>query len=178
MGLNPYVGAAPAGSSYFGTRPLQGISQQRKEICNNALEKGYREILNGNPVHPKIWEDFYNLLCEDIIKGRARLGGRWVVGQAVYTKEARRVVREKLGDDLKMVVLECGDEDIQIERLAARALGSGEVTEEAKKAAKERCSQYEGGHEPVEEDEKNTFSIKVTKALTPEDVVKIILDKI
>ena len=178
MGLNPYVGAAPEGSSYFNTRPLSGISQERKDICNSALEKGYKEILKGTSVDPKIWEDFYNIMCDDILVGRAKLGGRWVVGQAVYTKAAREVVREKLGDDLTMIVLECGEDDIQIERLASRALGAGEVTKEAKKATEERCAKFAGGHEQVEEDEKNTFSIMVTKAMTPEDVVKIVLEKI
>ena len=178
MGLNPYVGAAPKGSSYFNTRPLSGISQERKDICNAALEKGYKEVLKGNTVDPKIWEDFYNLLCDDILAGRARLGGRWVVGQAVYTKAAREVVRKRLGNDLKMIVLECGEEDIQIERLSSRALGTGEVTKEAKKAAKERCAKFAGGHEHVEDDEKNTFSIKVTKVMSPEDVVQIALKKI
>ena len=43
-----------------------------------------------------------------------------MVGQAGYTKAAREVVRNRLGDDLTMIVLECGEEDIQIEKLSSR----------------------------------------------------------
>jgi len=176
MGLNPYVGAAPKGPSYFGTRPLLGISQNRKDICKAAVEKGYMEVLKGNPVDPKIWEDFYNLLCDDILKERPKLGGRWVVGQAVYSKAAREVIRKKLGEDLTMIVLESGEEDLQKERLSKRALGAGEVSQEAKEASEKSYAQYTGGHEAVEDDEPNTFAIKVTKAMSPKDVAKLALE--
>jgi len=176
MGLNPYVGASAKGASHFGTRPLTGISKERSAICRLAVEKGYMEIImKGNPVDPKIWEDFYKLLCEDILKERVKLGGRWVVNQAVYTKAAREVIRNKLGDDLTIIVLESGEEDLQMERLAKRQLGEGEVSKEAKEAAKKKMANYTGGHEAVEDNEANTFVIKVTKAMTPEDVAKIAL---
>ena len=176
MSLNPYVGAAPEGFSYFGTRSLSGVPQNRKDICNLAMEKGYKEVLKGNPVDPKVWEDFYTLLCDDILKERQKLGGSWVVGQGIYTRAAREVVRRRLGDDLTMIVLEDG-ENIQVERLAARALGSGAVSQEARRAAEERMAKISGGHQPVEQDEIQTFAIKVTKRMTPEDVVRLVLNK-
>lgn len=175
MGLNPYVGSAPKGSSYFGTRPLSEIPQNRKDICKLAMEKGYMEVLKGNPVDPNIWEDFYNFLCEDILKERAKLGGMWVVGQAVYTKAAREVIRKKLGDGLTMIVLESGEENLQMERLSKRALGAGEVSKEAREESEKAMAKYTGGQESVEDDEENTFVIKITKAMTPEDVAKIAL---
>jgi len=176
MGLNPYVGAAPQGFSYFGTRSLSGIPQDRKDICKMAMEKGYKEILKGNPVDPKVWEDFYTLLCDDILRERRKLGGGWVVGQGIYTKTAREVVRKRLGDDLTMIVLEDG-ENIQVERLAARALGSGEISQEARKAAEERMATISGGHEAVEQDEVKTYAINVTKAMTPEDIARLVLNQ-
>eukprot|EP00091_Calanus_sinicus_P019412 TRINITY_DN4873_c0_g1_i1.p1 TRINITY_DN4873_c0_g1~~TRINITY_DN4873_c0_g1_i1.p1 ORF type:complete len:318 (-),score=83.98 TRINITY_DN4873_c0_g1_i1:72-1025(-) len=178
MGLNPYVGSAPKGSSYFGTRPLSGIPQERKDICKLAMEKGYMEVLKGNPVDPKIWEDFYNLLCEDILKERSKLGGMWVVGQAVYTKAAREVIRRRLGDDLTMIVLESGEENLQLERLSKRALGSGEVSKEAREGSEKALAKYTGRQESVEDDEENTFALKVTKAMTPEDVAKMALSHV
>ena len=175
MGLNPYVGSAPEGSSYLGTRPLSGIQQNRKDICKLAMEKGYMEVLKGNPVDPEIWEDFYNLLCEDILKERAKLGGSWVVGQAVYSKASREVIRRKLGDDLTMIVLESGEENLQKERLSARYLGAGEVSKEAREESEKSMAKYTGGQDSVEDDEENTFVIKVTKSMSPEDVAKIAL---
>jgi len=177
-GLNPYVGAAPEGASYFGTRTLSGISQKRKDVCTDVMEKGYMEIFKGNYVDPKIWEDFYELLCEDILKGRAKIGGNWVVGQAVYTKAARDFIRKKLGDDLSMVVLESGEENLQLQRLATRVLnlGTEECSQEAREAAEKTVEKYVGGIEPVDVGETNTFAIQVTKAMTPDDVAKIALN--
>ena len=176
MGYNPYVGAAPKGPSYFGTRPLTGITQERKDVCKLAMNEGYMNgVLKGKAVDPKIWSDFYTLLCEDILKERAKLGGRWVVNQAVYSKVAREVIREKLGDDLTMVVLVSDDQTLQTERLAKRALGEGNTTQEARKESEESMKRRTGGGDAVEDDEPNTYAVKVTKAMTPEDVVEIVL---
>jgi len=176
MGLNPYVGASLKGNSYFGTRLLTGLSRERQNICKMAFEEGYKYAMSGKEVDPKVWSDFYNLLCDDILKERSKLGGDWVIGQAVYSKAAREIIRKRLGKDLTFVVLESGEEDLQVERMVKRALGDGEVTEEAKEDIKEKCAQRAGGHEHVEEDERNTFAIYVTKAMTPEDVVKKIFE--
>ena len=172
MGLNPYVGSAPTGSSHFGTRPLTGISEERKMICKAAMEKGYREILRGNPVDPKIWKDFYDILCEDVLKEREKLGGNWVIGQAVYSKAARDTIRKRLGDDLIMVVLESREDDLQLERLAKRALGSGKVSKEVLEESKMKLSKLTGGQDKVEEDEPNTFVIMITNEMTPHDVAQ------
>merc|ERR1719158_1835213 len=168
MGYNPYVGAAPKGPSYFGTRPLAGITQERKDVCKLAMNEGYMNgVLKGKAVDPKIWSDFYTLLCEDILKERAKLGGRWVVNQAVYSKVAREVIRDKLGDDLTMVVLVSDDQTLQMERLAKRALGEGNTTQEARKESEESMKRRTGGGDAVEDDEPNTYAVKVTKAMTP-----------
>jgi len=178
MGYNPYVGAAPKGPSYFGTRSLSGISQERKDVSKGAT-KGYMEgVLKGKPVDPKIWEDFYNLLCEDIMKERAKLGGKWVVNQAVYSKAAREFIRQKLGDDLTMVVLVSGEENLQMERLSNRALGAGEVSKEARKESEKTMRRFTGGGDEVEDDEPKTFAVKVTKTMTPEEVAKMVLNTI
>jgi len=177
MGYNPYVGAAPAGPSYFGTRPLSGITQERKDVCKVAINEGYMNgVLKGKAVDPKIWSDFYTLLCQDILKERSKLGGKWVVNQAVYSKVAREVIREKLGDDLTMVVLVSDDQNLQMERMAKRALGEGDVSKEARKESEETMKRRTGGGDEVEEDEPNTYAVKVTKAMTPEDVAEIVLN--
>ena len=181
LGRNPYVGASAEGAPHpqrpeFRTRPLSGISKERRDVCSTAIQ-GYLQSMKGNPVNPKIWEDFYNLMCEDILKERAKLGGRWVVNQAVYSKAAREFIRNKLGDDLTFIVLESGEEDLQVKRLAKRQFGDGEgeLNKEAREAAEKQMAKYTGGHEAVQDDEQNTFVINVTKAMTPEDVAKIAL---
>ena len=177
FGMNPYVGAAPEGSSHFGTRALSGIPQERLDVCRKTLTYGYTKLLKGEKVEVDIWEDFYNLFCEDILKERKKLGGRWVVNQAVYTRTARDIIRNRMGDDLILIVLESGEDDLQIDRLARRALGEEEVTEEALDESKKKMEAFSGYHETVEDDEPNTFKIVVTKDMNPKDVARIALEK-
>ena len=176
MGCNPYLGASEKGLSYYGTRMLSGIPQQRVDICNSVLERGYNQLFKGNQVDPKLWEDFYDLICEDIRKERAKIGGRWVVNQAVYTKFARDVIRKNFGDELTIVGLEIGEEDLQVERLTKRMLGEGEVSQEARKETKQKMKKFSGGYENVGRDEPNTFVIKVTKSMSPKEVANTILE--
>ena len=80
FGLNPYVGAAPRGSSIFGTRHLSGLSEERHEICERA-GGGYRSLFNGEETPFSIWDDFYSAMCEEILRERQKLGGDWVINQ-------------------------------------------------------------------------------------------------
>jgi len=97
-------------------------------------------------VEPNIWEDFYRLFCEDILKERAKLGGRWVVNQAVYTRMARQIIRDRMGENVILIALESGQECLQLERLAKRNLGSEEVTEEALENSKKIMEGKKVGH--------------------------------
>ena len=75
-----------------------------------------------------------------------------------------------------MVVLESGEENLQVERLAIRELGGRKVSQVAREASEKTMTKYKGGHEDVEDDETNTFVIKVTKVMIPEDVAKTALN--
>jgi len=177
FGLNPYVGAAPKGSSHFGTRALAGITAERTEVCRVTLSQGYTKLFKGEKVDNKVWEDFYDLLCKDVLRERAKHGGNWVVTQAVYTRAARDMIRRKIGDDLVLAVLESDETDLQVERLARRALGEGEVTEESLEDSKKKMEGFLGFHETVSKDEENTFKILVSKDMKPADVAKTVLEK-
>ena len=177
FGLNPYVGAAPKGTTQFGTKALSGIPSERTEVCRVTLVEGYTKLLKGEEVNDKIWEDFYELLCKDILREREKLGGNWVVTQAVYSRTARDIIREKMGDSLILVVLETEEEDLQIERLARRASKKEILTAEELESSKKKMSGFVGYHDTVEDDEPNTFKIVVTGDMTPKDVAKKVHEK-
>merc|ERR1711874_291821 len=177
FGLNPYVGAAPKGTTAFGTKALSGISKERTDVCRTAVFDGYRKLLDGHNVDDQIWEDFYDLLCKDVLEERAKLGGKWVIAQAVYTRTARDIIRRKMGKDLILVVLETEEKDLQVERLAKRSLGNEEVSEENMENAKKKVQDFLGRHDPVEDDEPNTFKVVVTKDMTAEDVAMMVYGK-
>jgi len=176
FGLNPYVGAAPKGLTQFGTKALSGIPRERTEVCRGTLG-GYRKLLKGEKVDDKIWEDFYELLCKDILRERKKLGGNWVVTQAVYSRTARDIIRRKMGADLILVVLETEEEDLQIERLARRAAKKERLTADELESSKKKVAGLVGHHDTVEEDEPNTFKVVVTGDMTPEDVAKEVHEK-
>jgi len=177
FGLNPYVGAAPEGLTQFGTKALSGIPKERTEVCRVTLVEGYTKLLKGEEVDDKIWEDFYNLLCKDILKERKKLGGNWVVTHAVYTRTARDIIRRKMGDGLVLVVLETEEEDLQIERLARRASRKERLTADELESSKKKVAGFVGYHDTVEDDEPNTFKVVVTGDMTAEDVVKKVQEK-
>ena len=177
FGFNPYVGAAPEGFTQFGTKALSGIPQERTKVVNTALTDGYTKLFKGEAVAEKVWEDFYELLCQDILRERGKLGGDWVIAQAAYTRTARDIIRRKMGGDLILVVLETEQESLQIERLARRAANKEEMTEEELESSKNMVKGYVGCHDTVQEDEPNTFKVMVTADMTAADVANIVLEK-
>ena len=177
LGLNPYVGASPKGAMQFGTKALSGIPQERTDVCRLTLTDGYTKLRKGEEVDEKIWEDFYELLCQDILREREKLGGKWVVAQAVYTRSARDIVRRKMGDDLIIVVLETDEDDLQIERLAKRAAKKEGCTKDNLENSKKKMASFVGYHDTVEDDEPNTFKVLVSGDMSAENVAKKVHEK-
>eukprot|EP00091_Calanus_sinicus_P006650 TRINITY_DN17357_c0_g1_i1.p1 TRINITY_DN17357_c0_g1~~TRINITY_DN17357_c0_g1_i1.p1 ORF type:complete len:132 (-),score=43.87 TRINITY_DN17357_c0_g1_i1:50-445(-) len=108
-------------------------------------------------------EEFYTLLCENIIQERQRVGGDWVVAQAVPTRKLRELVRSFLGPDLVFVVLDL-ETGLQEERLKPRE-GSYDL--------KYFDMKYEAAHD----DEENTIDLKITREMDLENVVDNIMSK-
>ena len=95
-------------------------------------------------------------MCDNILEERNRVGGDWVVAQAVPSRKLRDLIRSKLGADLVFVVLNL-DKDLQQERLRA---GMKMV------------------YEPAEDDEENAVDLKVARDMQVDDVVSVIMSKV
>jgi len=180
FGLNPFVGSAPKGPSHWGTKPLKNIPEERKVASKKMMSEGYMKKLKGEDVPEEVWENFYKLMCANILALKEKIGGKWVVNQAVYTRQGRDTIVKELGQEAVMFVLEAEDPEIQVERLCKRSLeeGSGEVTEEAREAKRKEVKQWTGNYDHVSEDEERVIRIEVTKDMNPEDVVEVIMDQI
>lgn len=165
--LNPYTDTVPNGAG--GGTPLlperlKDLPAERNATCKRALNEGFLKIVHGRDVPFSIWEDFYLELCADVKRERERLGPGWnfVVAQAVYTRQARDLIRDQLGPDLSLVVLDV-DKELQAERLAGRF----DMPASAASNLMKVCQ----GFEPAVEDEPRTFDIKVTRDKTVVDVL-------
>ena len=74
-----------------------------------AVETGYialMQIIQGGDTETllPLCEDFYHELAKDVTKLWKRLGGKWAVCQAVFTRKLRDQIREdmNIGEDLGM----------------------------------------------------------------------------
>ena len=54
------------------------------------------KILRATPkadIDKELYLDYYQLMCEDIRREKARIGGDWAVAYSVFTRGMRDVVR-------------------------------------------------------------------------------------
>ena len=101
---------------------------------------------------------------------RKRIGGDWVIAQAVPTRKMRDVLRQGLGKDLVFILLGLKKETI-LERLTKRH-GEGEAAQGITDFLIKMQSMYE----TKAEDEENTFDLLITSEMNEQDVVEKILD--
>merc|ERR1712080_145257 len=109
-------------------------------------------------------EEFYKEMCEDLVRERMRMGGDWVVAQAVPTRRIRDMMKKLLGPDVIFVVLRMSSED-QKERVKQRH-GDGEEAQ----GALEMLTKANKLFEPATEDEENAVDVLITTEMTRDDV--------
>jgi len=161
---NPYLppGNNSAIDALLLAKPLKGVPKERKEVVKSAM-KEWEKIMAGNEEYQL--EDFYAMMCEDILRERKRVGGDWVVAQAVPTRKLRDLIKSKLGPDLLFVVLNL-DKDHHRERLEPRLPTFGEQFVDVFLNMK---------YELAEENEENVLDLKITRQMELDDVVEIIM---
>ena len=168
--FNPYMDLKTENALdvFFGKKPLKGISKERFQVCKEAWgPTSFKKVATGeNCTEGK---NLYRLMCNEIKTEREKIGGNWIVNQAVSIKEYRDVAREVLGPDLKFVILTL-DESEKEKRIKKR---HGSVNDGVMNYLKELQSLYK----PSEPEELNTFNILITEEMTPEDVAAAILEK-
>ena len=171
INANPYI---PPDA----VEPYLAISKQKplKRLCPdritsvNAGLKDIMALIEGKDYVPENLNGFYTEMCKDIAFERKRIGGDWVVAQAVPTRAYRDHIRKQLGPDLIFVVLHMTKED-QKKRIIAR---------HGKEGGKriEWLSKLYDLYEPASDDEENAINLVVTNDMSREDVAQKILKKI
>ena len=160
---NPYLplGDESAIDALMVARPLRGVPKERKEIVAKSMIE-WGKAMKGEEDYDL--GPFYSLMCENIIKERKRLGGDWVIAQAVPTRKMRDLIKTKLGSDLHFMVLNL-DKDYQEERLKPRFELLGEDLAKGWMEMK---------YEPAEDGEENAVNLKITREHSLDDVVELI----
>ena len=65
----------------------------------------FLKLINNQPVDYSKMKPFMQELAKDIVKYKKRLGGNFVVAQAVFNRYLRDAMKEVLGPDCIFVVL-------------------------------------------------------------------------
>ena len=123
----------------------------------------------GEEVDYHVIEEGVRMICQDIKKERARIGGDWAVSCVLHTKKMREIVREELGKELLVICLNMEMEE-QMDRIRSRHLGDEKVVERMK-TVYNLCEQ-------ASSDESNTCEVKIDARKNPDDVLKMVLQKI
>ena len=82
---------------------FQGITKEHFEKIGN-LKDYYFSLHNKSP-NEELGENGYKYMAECLKYERQRIGGDWVVAQAVPSRNMREVIRKVLGDDLIFIIL-------------------------------------------------------------------------
>jgi len=168
---NPYVpvdAEEPSKAQAF-QKGLRGEGLKNRVDVVNKGNAVYEQMIKGEDYDKKVLEDFYGLLCDDIKRERARIGGDWVVATVVDKQAWRDFIRSRLGPDLEFVVL-----DMDLEQQMARIRGRHDNDE----AAVEMMKEYYKLCEPKADNEEHAVDLKISTDMTPEDVVEKILSLI
>lgn len=164
---NPYVpkDIRPT-DALFKQKPLKGLSKERIE----AAIKGSEFMMSlENGLDMEKAEIFYTEMAKDILKEKKRIGGNWVVSQAVLTKECRDTISKTLKDVIHITLNV--EKDAQKKRLEGRH-GSGN------QGLGKYFQLWYDLYELVDEKQENGFTVDVSVEMTPEDVAKAIIAKL
>ena len=66
------------------------------------------------------WTPFYEVICEDVLKQKARIGGNWAIAVGATTKAYRDMCRKMIGDELIFVSIKMADSGEIEKRLKER----------------------------------------------------------
>ena len=108
---------------------------------------------------------FVQLMAEDILRERKRVGGDWIIAHVGYHRDTLRRV---LGEDLRLVVLDISF-DLLRERLAASP---------GRRSVALRRLMARRNHTNRKLDEPNTVTFEIKRGATKEENAKAVLDLI
>ena len=161
--LNPYIppDAEEPSLAMLTQNFLKGLSQEQIDSLSCFMTDFVR-MIDGKEYDFQAVSGFYSEMCKDVKKERKRIGGDWVIAQAVPTRVLRDHIRAELGpdliyDQLARIKARHGDADFGINDILVKAYDV---------------------YEPAANDEPNTIDVSVTKDMSRDDVADQILQKL
>ena len=169
MNVNPYIppDVEEPSLATCKQKPLRGVPQERLDAIDKGI-KDFMAMIEGKDFEQKSLENFYASMCKDILTEKKRMGGDWVVAQAVPSRALRDHIRSQLGPELIFVVLSMPKEDQKARLIQRHGEESGFLEHLEKMDI----------WEPAEADEERTIDLQLTKDMDRKEVARKILDMI
>jgi len=166
--MNPYVSTNVDEPSLamMSQKFLKGIPQERIDCVATGLNP-FMDFIEGREYDLEKVCGFYSAMSKDIANEQKRIGGDFVIAQAVPTRKIRDFIRNQMGENLIFVVLHMTKED-QMERIIKR---HGDANENLV----EKMTKCHEVFEPAEDDEKNAIHCLITKDMSRDEVVEKIV---
>jgi len=144
------------------------LTEERQQM-SNEVNKAFLDMLGGKEYDEGVIERGFRMMCANIRSERARLGGDWAVCSILLTRKIREVVRDELGEELHVICLDMELKD-QIARVRSRHPGDEDNLDQMKTVFDH--------FERAGEDEPNCSEVMVDPDMTPEDVARLVLEKL
>ena len=145
---------------------VKGTTKSTIEAVKIAWDFYLKDLPKGDKTNEEKTFPFFRLMAQDILSEKAKIGGDWVVTDAIPTRKIRDVVKKECNATFIVLTV---SEEVQKARLEKRH------SEDEPGMAQWLTSLYKN-YEPVQSDEENAFEVVITPELELEDVVEKVLD--
>ena len=115
-------------------------------------------------------QDFCELMANDILKQRNRIGGDWSVAFACFSRHQREIIRKILGPDVIFIVMSLTRETT-MKRLQGR-FGDNENGEQFTN----QCLAIYQKYEEAGDDEMNSYNLMIDENMSIDDVDDKVMD--
>ena len=172
--VNPYIpkdADNPAKACAF-QNPLKNLDLDRIKAAQDGNQL-FQDLSKGSKIDLEKSSNFYKHVALNVKQEKERIGGDWIVAQAVPKRSLRDLIRKHLGPDLIFVILNLSKETQQ-QRIEAR--NGGDDNDNA--GVTEWITKMYDQFEEKQDDEPSTFSIEVNAGMTQDQVINEILNLI
>jgi len=169
--LNPYIPLDvdnPSMAKMY-QKPVKGKGMEERRSLGRKYQEALVNLMQGKEYDKETLLEYYSLMAADIASEKKRIGGDFAVAHCLITADIRAAVRQHLGPDLIIIVLTMPTADIR-ERILARHQGDVKTAD-----LFDHCEKFLEG---VQENEPNTFEMRVDSAMTRDEVIDKIIEKL
>ena len=154
-------------------KPLKGYSFESMKILLPGV-KEWSKIMHFKQYDKQLVTDFYKEMAKFILKEKNKIGGNWVIAQAVPTRSMRDAIKEVL-KDVTFVTLQLSQET-NAKRIDKRFSNPAiKADEDVKKMYSDICNKMYTLFEKAGQDEINTLNVEVDPDMDISQVTNTIL---